>query len=111
MGKKVIRMNESELIDLIQEILGDKVNEQGSRFAAIQQGFNERTPPIKTGGRSSVSSEKQYLKHGTYSNVKVVYSKDGLLLSVNGKNFQFSCSGSGSQKQGLTDNGMTQKPV
>lgn len=90
MGKKVIRMNESELIDLIHEILGDQVNEQGSRFAAIQQGFNQRTPPLKTGPEPQPTT-KPKLKYGTYNNVKVVYSDEGLVLTVDGKNFHMSC--------------------
>lgn len=90
MGKKVIRMNESELIDLIQEILGDQVNEQGSRFAAIQQGFNQRTPPLKT-DKKPESPAKPKLNYGTYNNVKVVYSDKGLVLTVGGKNFEMGC--------------------
>jgi hypothetical protein len=90
MGKKVIRLNESELIDLIHEILGDQVNEQGSRFAAIQQGFNERTPPLKTDKKPETGT-KPKLKYGTYNNVKVVYSDKGLVLTVNGQNFDLSC--------------------
>ena len=91
MGKKVIRMNESELIDLIQEILGEQVNEQGSRFAAIQKGFNERTPPLSI-NKKPESPAKPKLKYGTYNNVKVVYSDKGLVLTVGGKNFEMGCN-------------------
>jgi hypothetical protein len=72
MGKKVIRMNESELVDLIHEILGDQVNEQRARFAGMQPA-------------------KPKLNYGTYNNVKVVYSDKGLVLTVGGKNFEMGC--------------------
>lgn len=90
MGKKIITLNESELIDLIHEILGDQVNEQGSRFAAIQQGFNERTPPLNTNKKPETGS-KPKLNYGTYNNVKVTYSDKGLVLTVGGKNFEMGC--------------------
>jgi hypothetical protein len=90
MGKKVVRLNESELIDLIHEILGDQVKEQVTRFAAIQQGFNQRTPPLNT-NKKPESTAKTKLNYGTYNNVKVVYSDKGLVLTVGGKNFDMSC--------------------
>lgn len=93
-------MNESELIDLIQEILGEQVNEQGSRFAAIQKGFNERTPPVSINKKPELPA-KPKLKYGTYNNVKVVYSDKGLVLTVGGKNFEMACY----------KNQMTQKPL
>lgn len=100
MGKKLVRLEESELIDLIHEILDSKVNEQGSRFAAIQQGFNERTPPLKTNDKSQTQA-KPKLKFGTYNNVKVTYNDKGLVLNVGGKNYQMGCQGSTLQQKPL----------
>jgi hypothetical protein len=67
---------------ILRENLLQHVNEQRARFAGMQPA-------------------KPKLNYGTYNNVKVVYSDKGLVLTVNGKNFDLRCYNSP----------MTQRPL
>ena len=89
MNKKLISLKESELVNLIQKIVEEKIEEQGSRFSQIQQSFNDRANLRKK--TSNTTHEKPKLKYGTYNNAKVVYSEDGIILTINGKIYYMSC--------------------
>lgn len=89
MNKKLISLKESELVNLIQKIVEEKIEEQGSRFSQIQQSFNDQANLTKK--TSNTTPEKPKLKYGTYNNAKVVYSEDGLMLTINGKSYNMHC--------------------
>lgn len=94
MGKKTITLSETELVKLINKVVKENsgISEQSSRFAAIQQGFKERTPGLdikKT--TQSVKQSKPTLKNGTYNNVKVMSTNNGVVLNINGVNYKL-CS-------------------
>ena len=59
MNKKLISLKESELVNLIQKIVEEKIEEQGSRFSQIQQSFNDRANLTKK--TSNTTPEKPKL--------------------------------------------------
>jgi hypothetical protein len=91
MGKKTITLSETELVDLISKVVKENsgISEQSSRFAAIQQGFKERTPGLDTKKTAQpVKQSKPTLKNGTYNNVKVMNTNNGVVLNINGVNYK-----------------------
>jgi hypothetical protein len=91
MGKKTITLSKTELVDLINKVVKENsgISEQSSRFAAIQQGFKERTPGLDTKKTvQPVKQSKPTLKTGTYNNVKVINTNNGVVLNINGVNYK-----------------------
>ena len=91
MGKKTITLSETELVNLINKVVkkNSGISEQSSRFAAIQQGFKERTPGLDTKKTAQpVKQSKPTLKNGMYNNVKVTNTNNGVLLNINGVNYK-----------------------
>jgi hypothetical protein len=91
MGKKTITLSETELVDLINKVVKENsdISEQSSRFDAIQQGFKERTPGLDTKKTAQpVKQSKPTLKNGTYNNVKVMNTNNGVVLNINGVNYK-----------------------
>lgn len=91
MGKKTITLSETELVDLINKVVKENsgISEQSSRFAAIQQGFKERTPGLDTKKTAQpVKQSKPTLKNRTYNNVKVMNTNNGVVLNINGVNYK-----------------------
>lgn len=91
MGKKTITLSETELINLINKVVDEnsEISEQSSRFAAIQQGFKERTPGLNTKKTTEpVKQSKPALKNGVYNNVKVTNTNNGIVLNINGVNYK-----------------------
>lgn len=93
--KKVIRLTENELTELISQAIQEQAaSDPMSRAAALSKAFNKRTPPITSKPSQTKPTQPQTaLGTGTYTNSTVRVNSDGTLeIKISGKGtFTQSC--------------------
>lgn len=92
--KKVIRLTENELTNLISRAIEEQSQDPLSRAQRLSASFNQRTPPV-TSKPSQPQSQNvtSVIKAGTYTNSTVRVNGNGSVeFEIGGRGtFTFSC--------------------